>query len=116
MKKSIVFYLIFLLVACNTTTTNQTPEGIYVCRFEHEFAKVEDTLVLQKLNDNFYKIIRHSGVINKSNNKKQMIAEVWKLEFEESKNAFTEMKTGRIIIWDADKHKLVFGNRDYVRK
>ena len=105
-----------LLVACNTTITNQKPEGMYVCQFENEFSKIADTLLLQKLNDNYYKISRHSGVTNKSDNKRKMIAEVWKLEFEESKNVFTEMKTGKIIIWDADKQILIFGNRDYVRK
>ena len=115
MKKSIV-YLFFLLVGCNTTITNQNPEGMYVCRFENEFSKIADTLFLQKVSGNYFKIIRRSGVTNKSDNKKQMIAEVWKLEFEETKNVFTEMKSGKILIWDADKQILIFGNRDYERK
>ena len=115
MKKSIIILFSFL-VACNTTKTNQNPEGMYVCQFENEFSKVADTLLLQKLNGNYYKITRHSGVTNKSDNKKQMMAEVWKLEFEINKYVFTEMKTGKIIIWDADKHILIFGNRDYERK
>lgn len=102
-----------LLVACNTTITNQTPEGMYVCRFENEFAKVEDTLFLQKVSGNYFKIIRHSGV---TNTKKQIITEVWKLEFDKSKNVFNEMKFGKIIIWDEDKGKLIFGNRSYTKK
>jgi hypothetical protein len=106
MKK--IMTCLFLFVACNTAITNQNPGGMYVCRFEQEFARVNDSLLLRKLNDHYYKITRHSGVTNKSNNKKQRIAEVWKLEFEASKNVF-------IIIWDEDKHELIFGNRDYVK-
>ena len=115
MKKSIV-YLVLLLAACNLTLSNQNPEGEYVCQFENEFSNIADTLLLQKVNDNYYKIKRHSGVTNKSNNKKQMIDEVWKLEFEESKNVFTEVRTGKIIIWDAAKHELLLGNRNYLKK
>jgi hypothetical protein len=100
----------FLLVACHTAITWQNPEGIYVCRFENEFSKVTDTLLLQKLSNNYYKITRHSGV---TNNKKQIITEVWKLEFDKEKNVFNEMKFGKIIIWDEDKSILIFGNREY---
>ena len=109
MKKSIVI-LISFLVACNSAINHQNPHGVYVCQFENEFAKVVDTLLLQKLNDNYYKIIRHSGV---TNTKKQIVTEVWKLEFDKDKNVFNEMKFGKILIWDADKQILIFGNREY---
>ena len=115
MKKSIV-YLVLLLTACNLTRTNQSPDGNYVCQFQNEFSNIADTLLLQKVNDNYYKITRHSGVTNKINNKKQVINEQWKLEFEESKNVFTEVRTGKIILWDAAKHELLLGNRNYRRK
>jgi hypothetical protein len=115
MKRSIIILFSFL-GACSTTIINQKPEGVYVCQFENEFSKIADTLFLQRLNSNYYKITRHSGLINKNSHKKRRITEVWKLEFEETKNVFTEIKTGKVLIWDADKHELIFGNRDYIRK
>jgi hypothetical protein len=114
MKKVFVFYLFLSLISCNTIT-DQNPEGVYVCKFEHEFAKTEDTLLLKRINKNYFTIIRHSGVTSKANSKKQIISEVWKLDYDNNKNVFTEMKTGKVLIWNADKQILIFGNREYVR-
>ena len=52
---------------------------------------------------------------SKANSKKQIISEVWKLDYDNNKNVFTEMKTGKVLIWNADKQILIFGNREYVR-
>jgi hypothetical protein len=116
MKKLSLIYLVFLLVSCGTATiTNQHPEGVYTCTFEHEFAKTEDTILLQRANENYFKIIRHSGVTSKENGNKKILKEVWKLEYEGSKKVFTELKKGRKVFWEADRDLLVFGNRNYVK-
>jgi hypothetical protein len=102
--KKIFWFLLF--VSCNNVKVDN-PAGIYTCRFENEFAKVNDTLLLQKITGNYFKITRHSRI------GKKVIREKWTLDFDESKNVFNEVKFGKIIIWDADKQILIFGNREY---
>jgi len=119
MKQSIIFYVFFLLVSCNTVTTDNNPEGMYTCKHEHEFAKTEDTILLTRINENYFKIIMHSGVIRKINDKilpKQTITKVWLLEFNNNKKVFTEMKTGKTLIWNSYKQILILGNREYKKQ
>ena len=47
--------------AINTTALIKHLKAFIYAQFEHEFAKVEDTLILQKLNDNYYKIVQAFG-------------------------------------------------------
>ena len=116
--KKLIFFLFPVFFSCNSITTTKSLEGSYTCQFEHEFAKTEDTLLVKKINENYYQIVRHSGVIKKMDGKessKEVIVENWKLEFDKNKNILTETKTGKTLIWNPEKQLLIFGNRDYSR-
>jgi hypothetical protein len=70
MKNSIIFCSCLLFSSCNTNTADNNPEGVYTSKYEHEFAKTEDTLHVKKLNDaNSFQIMRHSGVMKKEEDK-----------------------------------------------
>lgn len=115
MKKSIVFYFLLSLVSCKLISTEQNAEGIYTCNYEHEFAKTSDTLMLKRMSENYFKVIRHSGVVIKETGKQKIISEVWKLDYDKSKNVFTELKTGKTLVWNAENHSLIFGTREYLK-
>jgi len=121
MKKSILFYAFLLIISCNLSSSDNNLEGIYTCKYEHEFAKTEDTLLLTRINEsgNYFQIVRHSGGIRYMDGKerpKQIITEKWKLEYDNNKKVLTEMKSGKILIWNPDKQLLILGNREYVKK
>ena len=120
MKKSIIFYSFLLLASCNTNTQENNPEGIYTAKYEHEFAKTEDTLQLKKLNEsgNSFQIIRHSGITKKMDDKifpKENINEVWNLDYNNDKKTFTELKGGKMLVWNPDKNTLILGDREYIK-
>lgn len=102
--------IIYLLASCNTISSD--PEGMYTCKYENEFSKVSDTLWLKKINNNYYHVNRHSGVLIKETEKEKLMTELWKLTYEN--NVFTDIRTGRTFSWD--DNKLIFGNRTYIRK
>lgn len=109
-----IVFIILLFVSCNTVGN---PEGMYTCTYEHEFAQTEDTLLLKRINKNYYQIERHSGVTRKEDGKrsaKKMVVENWKLEYDNNKQLLTEIKTGKKLFWIADKRVLILGNREYV--
>ena len=110
---------IFLLVAsCNSPKNDTALSGVYTASYEHEFGKTDDTLTVTKANDGngVYQISRHSGVIKKLDGKefpKEILTETWSLEYNPDKQILTEMKQGRMLIWDSNRLTLQFGKTTY---
>jgi hypothetical protein len=119
MKKSIILYSFLLFASCDTNSSENNPEGVYTAKYEHEFAKTEDTLQLKKLNDaNSFQIIRHSGVMKRDENKilpKEIISEVWNLDYDNEKKVLTELKGGKTLIWNPGEKTLAFGDTKYIK-
>ena len=115
MKMSNVFYALLILVSCNTITMDNVPEGMYVCRHKNEFSKTEDTLLLKKINNNYYHVERHSAIKLKDKPAKKYIIENWHLEYDNNKKSLIELKTGKTLIWNPDKNILLLGSRIYVK-
>lgn len=119
MNRSTILYACMLLISCNPDTNNTIPDGIYTCIHEHEFARTEDTFKLERINDTYFHITRHAGITGKMNGKmtsKQLHIETWKLEYDNAKKAFTELKTGKVLIWHPDKQALILGNKEYLKR
>ena len=120
MKKSIIFYSFLLFASCNTNISDNSPEGVYTSKYEHEFAKTEDTLQLKKLNEsgNSFQITRHSGLTKKMDDKifpKEIINEVWNLDYDNDEKVLTELKGGKTLIWNPDERTLTWGDSKYIK-
>ena len=114
------FILSFLLLAgaCNNKKTDTALEGIYTASYEHEFGRNEDTLILKKANtgSEVYQITRHTGLIKKLDGKefpKEVLSETWNLDYDDGKQIFTELREGKILVWDSNRLTLQLGNRSY---
>jgi hypothetical protein len=106
MKYIIIGMLIFF-IRCTDHKNDNLLVGAYAGSFEHEYGKNYDTLFLNKANDgnSIYQINRHTGFIKKEGGKmlpKQLLIESWLLELDESKHILTELKHGKIIIWNGN--------------
>lgn len=117
MKYFLISFLL-LAVACNNYKDNSALPGIYTASYEHEFGKTDDTLALTKASngDNLYKIERHSGVIKKLDEKrfpKEVLIELWTLEYDPGKQALTDLRMGKTLVWDSDRLSLQLGGRVY---
>lgn len=85
-----------------------------------EFGKTDDTLNLSKANStgNVYQIERHSGLVKKMDGKefpKEIVTEIWTLDYNPEKQTFTEMKKGKTIVWNSGTQSLQLGDRQYLR-
>jgi hypothetical protein len=117
MKYFMICFL-FFVAACSSSNNNSALDGVYTASFEHEFAKTEDTLILKKANDGngVYQITRHSGVIKKLDGKvfpKEILTDTWTLEYNADKQTLTELKEGKILVWDSNRLTLQFGATAY---
>ena len=116
--KYLIICLLFFVVACTGSNNNTGLDGVYTASFEHEFAKTDDTLILKKANDGngVYQITRHSGVIKKLDGKifpKEILTDIWTLDYNTDKQILTELKGGKTFIWDSNRLTLQFGETTY---
>jgi hypothetical protein len=119
MKYSIISLLLFTL-ACNIPKNDAALDGVYIASYEYDFGITDDTLTLTKANNGngVYQITRHSGVIKKLDGKKfpkEIITEVLILDYNPDKQILTDIKQGRILIWDSNKLTLQLGNTKYIK-
>lgn len=117
MKYSIVLLLLISITACNGSTPEAGPEGIYITNFEHEYGRNEDTLVIMKINDkNIFQLSRHTGLVRKMDGKefpKEVIIATWTLEFDPARQTLLELKEGKLLIWNNNTHSIRMGKREY---
>ncbi len=119
MSMKIFLVSFFLLtVSCNNHKDNSALPGIYRASYEHEFGKTDDTLTLTKANDgnDLYKIARHSGIIKKLDGRrfpKELLTEVWTLEYDAGKQTLTDLRMGKTLLWDSNRLTIQLGQRVY---
>ena len=117
MKYFIFSYLLFI-TACSTSYDNKNLKGMYIGHFEHEYGINEDTLILKKANDgeNIFQLTRHTGTIRKQDGKqfpKKQSTETLILEYNPDTKILTDLRQGRILIWDSKSLILQLGNTKY---
>ena len=116
--KYFILSILLLAAACNNKKTDTALEGIYTASYEHEFGRSDDTIILRKTNtvNGVYQITRHTGLIKKLDGKefsKELKSETWNLDYDDSKQTFTELREGKILVWDSNRLTLQLGNRSY---
>src|SRR5690606_14805347 len=119
MKIAILCLFLFAITACGKSNNNNTVlEGVYTASLEHEFAKTEDTLILKKANEvnSVYQITRQSGVNRIMDGKvfpKEILTDSWTLEYNPDKQILTELKDGKMFIYDSNQQTLKYGETIY---
>ncbi len=116
--KYFLICLTLFVTSCNNSKNESALPGVYVASYEHEFGKTDDTLTLTRASDGeyLYKIARHSGVIKKLEGRlfpKELLIEVWTLEYDPGKQTLTDLRMGKTLIWDSNRLTLQLGNRVY---
>ena len=118
--KCIIICVMLFITSCDNVQTENDLGGIYTASYEHEFGKTDDTLTVSKVNngEDIYQISRHSGVIKKLDGKefpKEIITETWNLKYDPGKQTLTELKKGKMLIWNSSTESLKLGNTEYLR-
>lgn len=118
--KYLTLVALILLVSCKNDTTELSLSGVYSGHFEHQFGKNDDTLILKKANEGkgIYNLSRHTGLISKLDAKelpKKNITENLVVEFDKEKQTLTDIKGGRVLVWDQKNSTLQLGNTKYIK-
>jgi len=116
--KYLIIGLLLFATACTSPKNDAALNGIYTASYEHEFGKTDDTLILKKANNGngVYQITRHTGLIKKLDGKefpKEFLIETWTLEYNADKQTLTELREGKMLVWDSNRLTLQLGNRSY---
>jgi hypothetical protein len=118
--KYLTLGILIFLASCDNNSAEQSLAGIYIGHFEHQFAKNDDTLILKKANEGngIYNLTRHTGLISKLDGKvlpKKNISENLIVEFSPDKQILTDVKEGRVLVWDKKTSTLQLGNTMYTK-
>lgn len=96
----------FILIAGCGGNLQTAINGIYVNNAKSEFSISEDTLILEKQQDENYLIHRRTGIkmLDESGKPGKLIleAEEWKAVYDPDKKLMTEQKKGRQIRFNMD--------------
>lgn len=116
--KYFLICLVLFVASCNNHKNESALPGVYISSYEHEFGKTDDTLTLIKANagNDLYQIGRHSGIIKKLDGRrfpKELVTEVWTLEYNAGKQTLTDLKMGKTLVWDSNRLTLQLGERVY---
>jgi hypothetical protein len=114
--------LLFLLclIACTRKAKEKILAGVYVGHFEHEYGINDDTLIITKANEGHYmfKLIRKTGTVRKEHGKeltRKSTVRNYLLEFDEKKQMFTDLKEGKIFLWNDGNKSIQLGSTVYRR-
>ncbi len=119
MKKYII-----ILLACAGCYACQSPAartqtfipGTYTGSATGEFSSAQDTLVITRLDQSHYELVRRTGYQALRNGKrlaKHHQVRVFKTLWDPLKQELTEEKTGLVFRFDADKALLYVGKASY---
>lgn len=113
------FLLLFLLPqSCLEHSGTNDIEGTYVAHFEHTYAVNDDTLLVTKSSGgkNVFALTRQTGTTRKQEGKtfpKKHTTEKMMGTYNQDSQTITEMKKGRVFIWNDDQQQLQWGNIIY---
>jgi hypothetical protein len=115
MKLLISLSLAAILVSCRDGASDDIT-GTYTTYFEHEFAKVYDTLIVSRVKaKGVYKIERFSGIQRIRDGSllpKKMESELWLADYD-GKSVLRLHYKEREYLYDAENKAIVLGNAIY---
>lgn len=106
----------FALASCSGDKVRDFMPGTYVNSAGGEFSMASDTLTVELLEGNNYKIFRSTGFNIISDGKlgpREIEAEVWTCAYSGATKTLTELKKGKVISFFPEKEALVIGRRLY---
>lgn len=114
------YMIISALIAFTACSGNNSQlEGIYTTHFEHEYGSNDDTLIVERINEQgIFQVIRHNGLVRIFHAKvfpKELKTDTWNLVYDDSKNILTDLEGERVIVWDKKRSALLIGKEVYQR-
>ena len=118
--KNVFMVFIIVMVGCSIPDKDHGLAGVYTGKFEHEFAKNDDTLIIKKANDGrVFQISRHTGMRRIEDgviSAKKTIIEDFIAEFDADNKILTELNEGRKFVWDRKTQTILSGKTWYNKK
>ena len=119
--KNVFICIVIFMIGCTTTDKDQDLPGVYTGKFEHEFAKNEDTFIVKKASDGkgVYEITRHTGMRKIMDGKispKKTIIEDFLVEYNTDSQIMTDLKEGRKFVWDRGSQSILSGKTKYSKR
>ena len=119
--KNVFIGIVIFMIGCTTTDKDQDLPGVYTGKFEHEFAKNEDTFIVKKASDGkgVYEISQHTGMRKIMDGKisaKKTIIEDFMVEYNTDSQIMTDLKEGRKFVWDRGSQSILSGKTKYSKR
>ncbi|TKC00042.1 hypothetical protein [Pedobacter cryotolerans] len=105
-----------LLLSCNTNKKQFDVPGTYVNNTSGKYSIASDTLVIEALEQNRFKVNRKTGFNLISDGKKgrrEYGTEKWNTIYNEKTGVLTETQRGKELIFYPDSNMLMIGRRVY---
>jgi hypothetical protein len=118
MKTNIILTVLTLavLLACNTNNKQFDVPGTYVNYTSGKYSIANDTLVIESLEGNRFKVNRKTGfnlIRNGKRGKREYETEKWNTIYNEKTGVLTETQRGKELIFYPDSNMLMIGKRVY---
>jgi hypothetical protein len=118
MKTKIILTVLSLavLLACNTNNKQSYVPGTYVNNTTGKYSIACDTLLIEPLEGNRFKVNRKTGfnlIRNGKKGKREHETEKWNTVYNEKTSVLTETQRGKTLTFYPDSNMLMIGTRIY---
>ncbi|MDN3588128.1 hypothetical protein QWY86_15700 [Pedobacter aquatilis] len=106
----------FALAACQGDRVRDFMPGSYVSSAGGEFSMASDTLKVELVEGNNYKVLRSTGynlIRNGKVGRREYETQVWSCTYSVATNQLTELRKGRVISFFPGRGELSVGKRIY---
>ena len=106
----------FALAGCSSDKVRDFMPGTYVNTAGGEFSIASDTLKVELVEGNNYRVLRRTGynlVRDGRIGKREFGAEVWSCAYSTGNKSLTELRKGKVLTFSPKKGMLVIGRRIY---
>ena len=106
----------FALASCTTEKVRDFMPGTYVNSTGGEFSIASDTLILERIEGNNYRVFRHTGynlIRNGKAGPREFETEVWACVYSPATKTLTESRKGKVISFYPDRGVLQVSRRMY---
>jgi hypothetical protein len=115
-SKCITVVVLLFLISCNETgidkVKNSIP-GTYVRPFDNEFYKGVDTLQIESLTGETFRIYNYGAFFQKSNGTEKREKEIWIAVYNTENHLLYESRQGKVISLDLEQQLLYVGGSQY---